>query len=62
MPLVLIILVVALIVMFYRFKTTSLTRNCRWRQDRAQGAWRCSYCGAEQPDTGKPPTICARQQ
>lgn len=62
MPLVLIILVVALIVMFYRFKTTSLTRNCRWRQDRAQGVWRCSYCGADLPDQGKPPTLCARQQ
>lgn len=61
MPLALIILVVVLIVMFIRFKTTDLTRNCRWRQDRVNHIWRCSYCGEVLSDTGKPPTICPRK-
>ncbi|KCV81606.1 hypothetical protein ATO10_11857 [Actibacterium atlanticum] len=54
MPLVLIILIVALIVMFYRFKTTSLTRNCRWREDRAEACWRCAFCGARQEGAAVP--------
>ncbi len=41
----------------WRRHATSLTRNCRWRQQRAQGQWRCSYCGAAEPGDAAP-RIC----
>lgn len=31
--------------MYWRRKTTTLTRNCRWREDRRTGDWACAYCG-----------------
>lgn len=48
MPLLLIFLLVGVLAyLYWRRRTTTLTRNCRWRQDRARGLWRCAYCGAE---------------
>ncbi|KIC16977.1 hypothetical protein RA20_16320 [Leisingera sp. ANG-Vp] len=35
----------------------NLTRNCRWRQERAQARWRCSFCGAVDEGT-ESPRIC----
>ncbi len=32
--------------LYWRRKTTTLTRNCRWREDRQAGDWACAYCGA----------------
>ncbi|MCZ0811516.1 MAG: hypothetical protein ACQEVT_03490 [Pseudomonadota bacterium] len=44
----LLILLVGVVIYFlWRHQTTTLTRNCRWRQDRSRGVWRCAYCGAE---------------
>jgi len=39
---------------------STLTRQCVWRQHRAEGLWRCAACGAETPDSGKPPRHCLR--
>jgi hypothetical protein len=36
---------------------STLTRTCRWRQDRRQG-WRCAACGATA--TGQEPRDCLR--
>ncbi len=42
-------------------RTTSLTRLCRWRQDRAAGDWVCASCGARtRPEGGGAPTVCLR--
>ncbi|NEY90777.1 hypothetical protein [Tabrizicola oligotrophica] len=29
-------------------RNSTLTRVCRWRQERAAGQWRCAACGAVQ--------------
>ena len=45
---ILLILLVGVVIYFlWRHQPTTLTRNCRWRQDRGRGVWRCAYCGAE---------------
>jgi hypothetical protein len=42
----------------WRWRTTTLTRDCRWRRDRTGGPghWRCAACGAETdlPDGAEP--------
>ncbi len=38
---------------------TTLTRACRWREDRTAGLWRCAYCGAETVSEGAP-LVCLR--
>ncbi|KAJ55036.1 hypothetical protein ACMU_14870 [Actibacterium mucosum KCTC 23349] len=59
MPVLLLILLLGVLAfLWWRRSTTTLTRNCRWRQDRKAGQWRCNYCGATLPDTGKPPVDC----
>lgn len=40
--------------LWWRRRTTTLTRNCRWRQDRVRGVWTCAYCGAETVSDGEP--------
>lgn len=40
--------------LYWRRQTTTLTRNCRWRQDRSAGGWRCAFCGAEQAGEASP--------
>ena len=49
----------------WRHYTSSLTRQCRWRMDRASGVWRCAACGGSQPiagDSRDAPRHCARSQ
>ncbi len=45
----------------WRHRSTSLTRDCRWRLDRAGGVWRCAACGGELPESGEgAPRICCK--
>ena len=61
MPLVLIIAVIALALMYYRYRTSGLTRDCRWRRVNADGLYECAFCGATTVmATGKAPDICLR--
>ncbi len=63
MPLVILLAVIALAVMFWRYRTTGLTRNCRWRENRAAGEWRCAFCGAvTRTADGEPPVVCLQGQ
>ncbi|MDC0658383.1 hypothetical protein N6L27_10280 [Leisingera sp. SS27] len=41
----------------WRQGAMKLTRNCRWRQVKSQGHWRCNYCGAVEPGDAAP-RIC----
>jgi hypothetical protein len=56
--LLLILLAGVLAYLVWRWRTTTLTRACRWRLDRTGGPghWRCAACGAETdlPDGGTP--------
>lgn len=62
MGVLLLILLIGVIAYFtWRRFTTTLTRNCRWRQDRRCGTWRCLYCGAETVMEGEP-SDCLRSQ
>lgn len=62
MPLLLLILLTGVFGYFlWRRCTSGLTRNCRWRQARAQAQWRCSYCGAVEPGEAAP-RICRNPQ
>ncbi|MFN3280214.1 MAG: hypothetical protein ACK40I_00865 [Tabrizicola sp.] len=47
--------------LWQQWRTTSLTRDCRWRLDRrvAPDFWRCAVCGAETRATE--PKDCLRQ-
>ncbi len=60
MPILLLLLLTGVFAYFiYRRKTTTLTRDCRWRQERSQNRWRGSSCDAIQ--TGSPePRHCLR--
>lgn len=46
--------------LWWHRRTTSLTRNCRWRQDRAAGVWRCRYCGGVIEGKTEP-VVCLRK-
>jgi len=62
MPLVLIIAVIAFALMFYRYRTSGLTRNCRWRRVNADGLYECAFCGATTTTTtGRAPDVCRRK-
>ncbi|MFW8635803.1 hypothetical protein [Cribrihabitans pelagius] len=62
MPVLLLLLLAGVLAyLFWRRRTTSLTRHCRWRQELAQAQWRCSACGAVEPGTA-PPRICRKPQ
>jgi DNA-directed RNA polymerase subunit RPC12/RpoP len=61
MPLVLIIAVVAFALMYYRYRTSGLSRNCRWRRINDRNEYECAYCGAKTfAKPGKTPDICLR--
>ncbi|MFO1203217.1 MAG: hypothetical protein U1E58_11340 [Tabrizicola sp.] len=63
MPLLLLILAVAVyLYLWHRWRTTTLTRNCRWRLDRsiAPDFWRCVACGATA--RGVEPRDCLREE
>jgi len=38
----------------WRHKTSNLTRNCRWRQDRRVDEWRCAFCGGKEAGPDSP--------
>jgi hypothetical protein len=58
MPVLILILLLAVLAYFiWRARTSSLSRNCRWRQEKARGQWRCAYCGAVEPGA-EAPRIC----
>ncbi|MEM0948796.1 MAG: hypothetical protein AAGK37_15455 [Pseudomonadota bacterium] len=58
MPIILLIAITVMAYLWWRWRFTSLTRDCRWREDRRNGAWRSAFCGAE---IGKgPPRVCLR--
>lgn len=40
--------------LWWRWRMTTLTRDCRWREDRTAGGWRCAYCGATQTEAAEP--------
>jgi len=55
MPLLLILLALGVLgFLWYVRATTTLTRDCRWRQDKARGVWRCAFCGAETEGENQP--------
>ncbi|MDX1742810.1 MAG: hypothetical protein R3186_04345 [Ruegeria sp.] len=58
MPILLLLLAAGVFAYFFwRSRTSSLTRDCRWRQHRKEGVWKCAYCGAQQKGEDAP-TIC----
>ncbi|AXT21656.1 hypothetical protein D1822_01875 [Phaeobacter inhibens] len=61
MPVLIIFLLLGVFGYFlWRHKTSSLSRHCRWRQERAADQWRCAACGAVQPGSAAP-KLCLRQ-
>ncbi|RID92509.1 hypothetical protein D2N39_07660 [Gemmobacter lutimaris] len=56
MPLLLLLLAVGVFgYMWLSRRNSTLTRQCRWREHRAEGLWRCAACGATcQPAKGAP--------
>lgn len=49
--------------MWFARRGSTLTRECRWRQDRTLGpaSWRCATCGATcNPAPGRLPRACLR--
>ena len=62
MPALLLILLLGVLAyLWWRRRTTTLTRDCRWRQLRARGGWRCAFCGAETIGMEEP-RDCLRRQ
>ena len=64
MPVLFVLLVFVLAFLFWRWRMTSLTRNCRWREDRRVGGWHCVFCGARMSNAvqKKTPTQCMRHR
>lgn len=63
MPVLLILLAVGVyLFLWHQWRTTTLTRDCRWRLDRgvAPDFWRCAVCGAEA--RGAEPKDCLRKR
>ena len=61
-PLLVILLVGTLSYLWCKWRFTSLTRLCRWRQDRAAGNWVCAACGTRTvTEDGKSPRVCLRK-
>ncbi|MQQ09186.1 hypothetical protein GFB49_12030 [Epibacterium sp. SM1979] len=61
MPVILIVLLVGVLAyLLWKRKTTTLTRNCRWRRSVAAQDWRCAYCGAKSDDA-EAPKWCANR-
>lgn len=46
---------------YWRWTRTTLTRSCRWREDRGRGDWVCAFCGARTESAGHPPRVCLRR-
>ncbi len=60
MPLLILIVVGVLAYLWWRWRYTTLTRDCRWREDRSTGTWRCAFCGATVGHG--PPRICLKDR
>jgi len=61
--LLLILLLGVLAFLWWRWRTATLTRECRWRLDRTGGPghWHCASCGAETDlPPGDEPRQCLR--
>ncbi|WP_082645611.1 hypothetical protein [Phaeobacter sp. CECT 5382] len=55
MPILLLLLLTGVFGYFiWRRKTTTLTRDCRWRLERSLGHWRCQSCGEVKPGEATP--------
>jgi len=51
----LILLAVAVFAYLYRQRhSTTLTRDCRWRQAKSRGCWRCAFCGSKSAGETEP--------
>ncbi len=62
MPLLLLILLLAVLAyMWITRRTSTLTRACRWRQERSAAQWRCVACGAIKPGAQEP-KACLRPE
>ncbi|RVV96644.1 hypothetical protein EKE94_17335 [Mesobaculum littorinae] len=59
-------IIAVFVVMYLLQRNSSLTRECRWREDRSRGGegqvhWSCVACGAETDlPTGTAPNDCLR--
>ena len=44
----------------WKYRMTTLTRNCRWRLDREAGVWTCAFCNESLPIEAleRAPTVC----
>lgn len=61
-PLLVLLLIGVLVYGWWRWRFTTLTRDCRWRQDRAAGDWVCAACGARTTTKrGAAPRECLRK-
>ena len=45
---------------YWRWTRTTLTRACRWREDRLGAEWVCAFCGARTRTDGRSPRVCLR--
>ena len=62
MPLLLLALLLGVFAyLWWKRTATTLTSNCRWREDRAAGDWVCSYCSARLTSSG-PPKSCENRE
>lgn len=61
-PLLVVLLFGVLAYSWWKWRHTTLTAMCRWRQDRTAGDWVCAACGARtETRGGKHPTVCLRK-
>lgn len=62
MPVLMLLLLVGVLAyMWVARRGSTLTRMCRWREDRRAGLWRCAACGAETVVAGgRRPKDCLR--
>ena len=55
MPVLILLLLTGVFGYFiWRRKTSTMSRDCRWRQQRSQHRWQCTNCGAVQPGAAEP--------
>jgi hypothetical protein len=48
MPILLLLLAFGVLgFLWYQRATTTLTRDCRWWQDKGNDLWHCTFCGAQ---------------
>lgn len=67
MPLVLLGLIAVFVFAWFARRHSTLSRNCRWREDRSQAVdgaqvFRCAFCGAQCTlPAGQVPRRCLRK-